>query len=84
MLNILKVDNNVVSLFKHFKVMTTIKKSWKRHTQQQKTYIIEYCIPPDYKTIHKVEKTGMYAYVRSNALNMASSGYCIIMDIKEK
>ena len=61
-----------------------IKRSWKRHSQQQKTYEICYCIPPDYKTIHKVEKTGTYAYVRSCALNMASSGYCIIMEIKEK
>lgn len=61
-----------------------IKKSWKRHTQQQKTYVIEHCIPPDYKTIHKVEKTGTYAYVRSCALTMALSGQCIIMEIKQK
>ncbi len=61
-----------------------IKKSWKRHTQQTKTYEICYCIPPDYETIYKVEKTGTYAYVRSCALTMASSGHCIIMDIKEK
>lgn len=64
--------------------MTRVKKSWKRHTQQTKTYVIEYCIPPEYETIHKVEKTGTYAYVRSCALNMASSGYCIIMDVKQK
>lgn len=60
------------------------KKSWKRHSAQEKTYIIEYCIPPDYKTKFTIEKTGTYAYVRSCGLSMASSGHCIILDIKEK
>lgn len=61
-----------------------IKKGWKRHTAQAYTYIIEYCIPPDYETKLNVELTGTYAFVRHNALNMASSGHCIILEIRKK
>jgi hypothetical protein len=61
-----------------------VKKSWKRHSAQVKTYVIKYCIPPDYETELTLEKTGTYSFVRYCALSMTSSGHCIILDISEK
>lgn len=64
--------------------MTKVKTAWKRFTQPIKTYEIVYAIPPEYKTEHIVEKTGIYSYIRSCALGMACSRNCIILDIREK
>ena len=64
--------------------MTKIKRAIQRYKQESKTYRIKFCIPPDYETLHMVEKTSTYAHVRSLALSMAASGNCIIMDIIDK
>lgn len=61
-----------------------VKKAVVKFRAVKKTYIIKYCIPPDYKTEFTVERTGVYGYVRGCALNMAASGNCIILGIDEK
>lgn len=61
-----------------------VKKAFKKYEATIKTYVIKYCIPPDYETEYSVEKTGIYGYVRGCALNMAASGNCIILGIDEK
>lgn len=65
------------------KLASNTRRGWRRQSAQQIPYIIEYCIPPDYETLHQVQKTGTYAYVRHCALLMAGSGNCIILDIRK-
>ena len=81
----MQTENSFLTLcHKTETTMTQIRKAWKRHTAKCDTYVIVYCIPPEYEVEYTVEKTGTYAYVRSCALTMASSGHCIILDIRVK
>lgn len=56
----------------------------KFNQKQVKTYIIEYCMAPDYEKKHFVEKTAPYLGARHAARILMASGQCIILDIRVK
>ena len=65
------------------KTTAKTKSGWRSKSQPEKTYVIKYCIPPDYEHVHTIEKTGKYTYVRFIALSCLGSN-AVILGIDEK
>lgn len=65
------------------KTTAKTKVGWRSKSQPELTYVIKYCIPPDYETVLTMEKTGKYTYVRYIVMKCLGSN-AVIFGIDEK